>query len=107
MKIKNIFHLLPAESSEDEFFEVLLKNENVKIERIISRGQVTALDIWLEEEQNEWVCLIQGCSKIEFQNIGTMNLNSGDYMLIPAKTKHRILYTSAAPPCVWLAVYSN
>jgi cupin 2 domain-containing protein len=34
-------------------------------------------------------------------------LKAGDYLLIPAHCRHRVEYTSADPPCIWLAIHGN
>ncbi|NEO01320.1 MAG: cupin, partial [Moorea sp. SIO3I7] len=34
-------------------------------------------------------------------------LKPGDYLFIKAHQKHRVEYTSAEPPCIWLAVHGN
>ena len=41
----------------------MAENENVKIEKIISTGQITD---WQVSEKNEFVILIQGEAEIEF-----------------------------------------
>jgi len=34
-----------------------------------------------------------------------LELGKGDYVLIPPMQKHRVVYTSQEPPCIWLAVH--
>ncbi len=106
MKTKNIFHISKNElSNPDEIFKKLHESGNIHIERIISTGQVTPKDLWLSQNRNEWVVLLQGNAKLEFKNSGFIEMNQGDYINIPASKKHRIIYTSSAPPCIWLAVH--
>ena len=71
----NIFEIekLP-EIEEEEIVDILKENENVKIERIISRGQVSD---WMVQEKREYVLLIQGNAVIEF-NDKTVEMKSGD-----------------------------
>ena len=58
----NIFDLRDL-SENEEIIKILAENENVKIEKIISTGQVTD---WQVSEKNEFVILIQGEAEIEF-----------------------------------------
>ena len=52
----NIFDLRDL-SENEEIIKILAENENVKIEKIISTGQITD---WQVSEKNEFVILIQG-----------------------------------------------
>ena len=58
----NIFEIekLPG-IREDEIIDILKENENVRIERIISAGQVSD---WMIQENKEYVLLIQGIAII-------------------------------------------
>ena len=58
----NIFDLRDL-SENEEIIKILAENENVKIEKIISTGQITD---WQVSEKNEFVILIQGEAEIEF-----------------------------------------
>jgi cupin 2 domain-containing protein len=106
MNTKNIFKIdeLPP-SGGDEVFELLCKNENLQIKRIISTGQATPDGEWYDQQENEWVILLQGTATIEFENDRLEELIAGDYLYLPSSTKHRVSFTSQEPPCIWLAVY--
>jgi len=102
---ENIFntpHPLPIEF---EMFQPVISNENILIERIISSGQCTPDDQWLEEDRNEWVVLLQGQSEIGFEDGVSVTLNPGDHLLINKNRRHRVIRTSENPHCIWLAVY--
>lgn len=100
------FFILPEKlSKEFEDFQILYSNESVTIERIISQGQKTPDNQWLEQERNEWVMLIQGESMVRFQSGEEFNLKKGDYVFIPSNTKHRVEFTSENPCCIWIAVH--
>ncbi|MBS4013727.1 MAG: cupin domain-containing protein [Bacteroidetes bacterium] len=100
----NIFNIdsLPIDS---ELFDTIFHNKNVKIERILSKGQVTKDGEWYNQETDEWVILIQGNAKIEFENHKIIELNSGDYIFIPSHQKHKVIFTSVDPICIWIAVH--
>lgn len=104
--LKNIYEVAEIPLLLDnEVFEVIFKKENVLIERIISSGQATPEGIWLEEDKDEWVLLLQGNSGIKFDNGKILEMEKGDYILIPANTKHKVIYTSTDPHCIWLAIH--
>ncbi|HOH83982.1 MAG TPA: cupin domain-containing protein [Bacteroidales bacterium] len=102
----NIFTGLASQSKE-EIFNPLFSSKNIKIEQIISSGQTSPARGWYDQEQHEWVVLVEGEATLEFENSQKKKLQKGDYIFIPAHTKHKVFYTSANPPCIWLAVFFN
>ncbi len=100
----NIFDL-PSFVSDQEIFESLVSAKDVLIERIISTGQITLSGEWYDQEQDEWVILLQGEASLAYADGSQTKLITGDYLLIPAHKKHRVTYTSCEPPCIWLAVH--
>jgi len=51
--------------------------------------------------------LLQGEAELAYADDSRIKLKAGDYLLIPAHTKHRVEYTSIEPPCIWLAVHGQ
>lgn len=103
--MNNIFSVnKELDFTEEQFFE-LFKNENCLIEKIVSNGQTTIEGKWLEEENDEFVILLQGESELKFEDGKEIFLKKGDYYLIPANTKHRVNYTTSNPQCIWLAIH--
>lgn len=100
----NIFSI-PETGSTEEIFNLLLKGHNIKIEQIISSGQISPAAGWYDQKDNEWVLLLEGRAKLEFENKRIITLKKGDYILIPAHCRHKVIYTSARPKCIWLAVF--
>lgn len=107
MTHRNNLFSLPDPLPEEEFFEDLVPDSSVRIERIISTGHVTPPGVWLKEESDEWVSLLQGSAVIEYEEGRKVELELGDWILIPAHTRHRVGSTTADPPCVWLAVHGK
>lgn len=105
MNSKNIFNITGEYPVEQEVFESILSNDDVEIERILSSGQRTQEDQWLQQDKDEWVILLQGSSELSFEDGKKLTLNKGDYIFIPANSKHRIENTSTNPICIWLAVH--
>ena len=54
----NLFEAIPADL-EKEVFEVLIENDNIRIERIISNGHTSPESGWYDQEQNEWVTFLK------------------------------------------------
>jgi len=100
----NIFDL-PKTLPSQELVETLLNNNNILIERIVSTGQVTPPGEWYDQEQNEWLIVLQGEGELSYEDNSRIKLTVGDYLLIPAHQKHRVEYTSTEPPCIWLTVF--
>lgn len=103
--INNIFDHIPA-TLPNELTETLLKNQSVRIERIISCGHSTPPEEWYDQDKDEWVALLSGSAHIEFEADNSLHpLKPGDYLLIPAHCRHRVAWT--APDCttVWLAIH--
>ena len=96
----NIFDL-PELPLSEEFTTVLSENGNVRIERIISSGQVSG---WYDQSETEFVVLLEGNAVIEFDN-KKITISKGDTILIKPHEKHRVSFTSSEPPCVWLCVF--
>ena len=91
-----------------EVFEELLRLDckpgvgQVRIERILSSAQPEPL--LYDQPQDEWVVLLQGQAQLWVDGVDR-SLGPGDHLFIPAHTPHRVISTSADPPCVWLAVH--
>jgi cupin 2 domain-containing protein len=102
----NLFDL-PSALPPDEIFEQLLSSQNLLIERIISSGQTTPAGQWYDQDKDEWVMLLQGEAELLYEDGSRIRLKKGDYLLINARQKHRVEYTSVNPPCIWLAIHGN
>lgn len=104
MKTANIFEAIPK-NRDDEFFELLEQNEKVKIERIVSKGHTSPETGWSDQENDEWVLLLKGAAILVFESGGEVNLAAGDYINIPARTKHKVTWTDREVETVWLAIH--
>ncbi len=104
MTKNNIFSGLPA-SLNKEVFENLVTAENIRIERIISRGHSSPETGWYDQDENEWVMLVSGSATLLFEGEKDVELKKGDFLLIPARQRHKVLRTSADQPTIWLAVF--
>lgn len=97
----NIFDM-PEFPLPEELTTVLAKNDSVRIERIVSTGQVSD---WYDQTETEFVVLLEGNAILEFAYSKSVALSKGDILLIPPHERHRVGYTSSNPPCVWLCIF--
>ena len=104
MKKSNIYENF-LKQMDGEFFENLILSENVKIERIISNGDITPTGKWYDQDNDEWVMIMKGEAVLSFENQKDITLKSGDYINIPANTKHRVSWTSQEQETIWLAIH--
>ena len=102
--MKSIFDISGFQG-DSEAFEDILTRENIRIERILSSGQTSPETGWYDQQENEFVILVQGNAILEFEDGKSAELNAGDYLDIPAHKKHRVAYTSKDPVCIWIAVF--
>ncbi|MBK8817517.1 MAG: cupin domain-containing protein [Methylococcaceae bacterium] len=100
----NIFEDIP-DIIPEELFECLLKRKNLKIERIVSFGQVTPVGEWYDQTWDEWVIVLEGEAILCYEDGCELNLKAGDYLHIPAHRRHRIEWTPPESKTIWLAVH--
>jgi cupin 2 domain-containing protein len=92
--------------AEREALETLVAAPGVRVERIVSTGQATPPGEWYDQDADEWVVLLRGRAGLRFESEETARvLGPGDWVHIPAHARHRVEWTDAAEPSVWLAVH--
>jgi cupin 2 domain-containing protein len=92
--------------ASDEQFSDLVSTDRVRIERIVSTGQASPPSFWYDQAWPEWVLLISGAAGLLLEGESAPRpLKAGDYLLIPAGRRHRIEWTDATEPTIWLAVH--
>ncbi len=105
MNAGNLFADLPTDNSA-ETIEQLLKTDHLVLERIVSFGQATPPGQWLDQDRPEWVVLLQGSAGLLIQGESEPRvLRPGNYVLIPAHTRHRVEWTHGDQPTIWLALH--
>lgn len=102
--MQNLLTNIP-EQLPGELFTTLLENDQLKIERIVSRGHHSPENDWYDQDQHEWVLVIQGAARIGYPEGQSSELRSGDYLHIPAHRRHRVEWTSSSEDTIWLAIY--
>ena len=101
--MQNLF--TPADAHCSEVTEVLASGESTRIERIVSRGQASPPGFWYDQPEHEWVTLLAGAARLQFESGAEIPLGPGDHLLIPAHCRHRVQWTTPDRDTVWLAVF--
>ena len=102
--IANVFELIPKDLSQEVFSDIL-RGDNVRIERIISKGHSSPDLGWYDQNEHEWVMVLQGEARLSFENKDDVLLVAGSHINIPAHTKHKVAWTRPSTETVWLAVH--
>ena len=104
MKPENIFSRMP-DDLEKEVFDVLVRNDAITIERIISKGHRSPENGWYDQEKNEWVLVLRGSAELTFPDQVAIRLQEGDFVHLPPHKKHRVSWTDPDKETFWLAVH--
>ena len=102
LKRGNIFDAATSAASPETFL-TLLESDTVCIERIVSRSHRSPPGFWYDQAEDEWVVVLCGAAALEFADGKIVEMNEGDYLLIPRRVRHRIAQTSEMT--IWLAVH--
>ncbi len=100
----NLFENIPKNAPEELITELLSAN-GVRIERIVSFGQSSPDGFWYDQEEDEWVLLLEGSATLEFEAGDPVDLKPGDHLNIPAGQHHRVEKTDQNGRTVWLTVF--
>jgi cupin 2 domain-containing protein len=88
-----------------ETFDTLVQGRGVRIQWIVSRGQVSPSGFWYDQEESEYVLLVEGQAELEFADGVRVALRPGDWVDIAAHERHRVAWTALEEDTVWLAVF--
>jgi cupin 2 domain-containing protein len=101
----SLFSNIPA-ALRDEQIESLLSRADIRVERIVSKGQSSPVGFWYDQDWSEWVVVLAGSAGVLIEGEAAPRvLNSGHYIDIPAHVRHRVEWTDAEQPTIWLAVH--
>ena len=101
----NLLRAGPATLPE-ELVDVLLLQPGVRLERIVSRGHVSAPGSWYDQKEAEWVVLLAGSARLRFEGESSdRELVAGDHLWIPARRRHRVEWTEPDRDTIWLAIF--
>jgi len=101
--LTNILADLP-DQLPNELVQKILKTPNVRIERIVSHGHRSPADSWYDQDENEWVLLIAGAARLQFDD-EIIEMTPGSFANIASHRRHRVDWTDPDQATVWLAVW--
>ncbi len=105
MKPANLLDDIPANFSA-ELFTTLVQADNLRIERIVSHGQASPVGFWYDQDDNEWVIVLEGSAAVQFAGEPEpVELRRGSHLNIPAHARHRVVWTDPNQKTVWLAIH--
>ena len=84
--------------------ETLLEATTVRMAHR-STGHASPEGFWYDQPQREFVLVVRGRARLEFDDGETPSLESGGWVDIPAHRRHRVASTDSEEPTVWLAVH--
>ena len=100
----NLFQNIPEELNQ-ELVEKLIEQDSFRLERIVSRGQISPPDFWYDQNEHEWVVILAGKAQLQIDGLEQpVTLNPGDTYNLPAHTKHRVAWTAPNQDTIWLTV---
>ena len=102
--MSNLFANVPVDLPE-ELMEQLAGEGSVRIERIVSRGHSSPPEGWYDQDQHEWVVVLQGRAVLAYPDKPDLSLGPGDYASIAPHEKHRVAWTAPDEDTIWLAVH--
>lgn len=101
----NIFSLTEGIASHEKITP-LLTATNMHLRRIVSHAHASPEGFWYDQEWAEWVIVLKGSAGLLFEGESAPRvLSPGDYVDIPAHARHRVAWTDAKEPTVWLALH--
>ncbi|MBK2356948.1 cupin domain-containing protein [Francisella hispaniensis] len=99
--INNVYDLEPKNSNQ-EIFTDLFKSDDIRIEKIISYGQVTPADQPYIQAHDEWVVVLSGQAQVKLED-SYYTLKQGQHLFIAKNTRHWVTFTTN--PTIWLAIH--
>ena len=99
-----LFPLPDARAAEQT--ETVLTRPGLRVERIVSLGQASPPGFWYDQAGGEWVLVLAGAAKLRFADEPEARLlRPGDWLDIAPHRPHRVDWTDAVTPTVWLAIF--
>lgn len=91
---------IPAKG--DEEVTILQEDESIRIERIISNCYQSPAGFWYDQEETEWVSILEGEAVLLVED-NVVTLRKGDCLTIQKHQRHRVQSTNSC--CIWLCVF--
>src|SRR3954447_8746705 len=103
----NLFAGIPSELP-DERIDELAASRGLRIERIVSTRHASPPGFWYDQPWSEWVVVLSGSAGLLIEGEAqARELRVGDYLVLAPHQRHRVEWTDAHGPTVWLAVHCD
>ena len=103
----NLFAGVPSRLAEEET-SALAAWPGARVERTVSTGQASPPGFWYDQDGPEWVVTLAGEAGLLIEGEDAPRvLRPGDWVELPAHLRHRVEWTDADRPTVWLAVHGG
>ena len=80
----------------------LLSAPALKLEHLVSHGKPSPPGFWYDQPGDEWVLLLRGRATLAFEE-GSLDLDAGDCLTVPARLRHRV--EKVSEDAVWVALH--
>lgn len=105
MNAENLFDGIPSDLPE-ELLTTIHCASGFWVERIVSKGHCSPPGFWYDQDEHEWLIVLEGIAAIHFESDPyPVELRRGSYLNIPAHARHRVVWTSPTERTVWLAIH--
>lgn len=95
----------PGTPTPEEAVTILSETDTMRIERIVSWHHTTPKNDWYDQDEDEWVTLLEGTATLTYEDGTAVPLAKGDTLFLPAHVRHQVTATSA--PAIWLCVFAK
>jgi cupin 2 domain-containing protein len=93
---------------EGEETAVLAALPGARVERIVSTGQASPEGFWYDQDWTEWLVVLSGSAGVRIEGEEKPRiLAPGAWLEIPPHVRHRVDWTDADEPTVWLAIHAR
>ena len=73
---------LPSRPPAEELIDALCERPGLRIERIVSTGQITPDGHWYDQDHDEWVLVVKGATRLRIEGETVdRELEEGDYTI--------------------------
>ncbi len=95
----------PVDAVDREVSAVFVEGAGARVEHIVSHGQASPTGFWYDQDEDEFVLVLEGAAELEVEGEGIVRLGVGDWLDLPAHLRHRVAWTHPDRHTVWLAVF--
>lgn len=86
-----------------EHIDVLYEDDVLRLERIVSWSHASPPEGYYDQDELEWVSVLEGSACLADDQGRQRHLNAGDHCLLHPHERHRVAATSN--PCIWLCLF--